>query len=46
MPVTLIQQKPLFSKKVEGDKKLAIAEMFCDTIQGEGITTGVPSTFV
>lgn len=46
MPTTLIQQKPDFSKKVESEDKLAIAEMFCDTIQGEGITAGVPATFI
>ena len=46
MPVTLIEQNPAFDKKVEGDDKLAIAEMFCDTIQGEGVTTGVPGTFM
>jgi 7-carboxy-7-deazaguanine synthase len=46
MPLTLIQQKPTFDKKVEGEDKLAIAEMFCDTLQGEGISTGVPSTFI
>jgi 7-carboxy-7-deazaguanine synthase len=46
MPITLIQQNPSFDKKVEGKDKLAIAEMFCDTLQGEGITTGIPSTFL
>lgn len=46
MPLTLIQQKPTFDKKVEGEDKLAIAEMFCDTIQGEGPNAGVISTFV
>lgn len=46
MPKTLIQQKPTFEKKVEGNKKLAIAEMFCDTIQGEGITAGKLATFI
>ena len=46
MPITLIQQKPTFSKKVEGENKLVIAEMFADTLQGEGINTGVPSTFI
>lgn len=46
MPVTLIQQKPTFTKKVEGDDKLIIAEMFADTIQGEGVNAGVLSTFI
>ncbi len=46
MPTTLIQQKPTFDKKVEGDNKLIIAEMFSDTIQGEGVNAGVTSTFV
>lgn len=46
MPTTLIQQNPDFDKKVEGVNKLAIAEMFCDTIQGEGVSTGVLSTFL
>ena len=46
MPTTLIEQKPTFSKKVEGDNKLIIAEMFADTIQGEGVNAGVLSTFI
>lgn len=46
MPVTLIQQKPDFHKVVILENKLAIAEMFCDTLQGEGVTTGIPSTFL
>lgn len=46
MPVTLIQQKPTFIKKVEGENKLAISEMFSDTIQGEGPHSGVISTFI
>lgn len=46
MPVTLIEQKPTFTKKVEGDDKLVIAEMFADTIQGEGVNAGVLSTFI
>lgn len=46
MPVTLIAQKPDFLKKVEGEEKLAIAEMFVDTIQGEGINAGYPATFI
>lgn len=46
MPITLIAQKPDFIKKVEGSDKLSVAELFADTIQGEGISTGVPSTFL
>lgn len=46
MPLTLIEQKPNFLKRVEGENKLAIAEMFGDTLQGEGISVGVPSTFI
>jgi 7-carboxy-7-deazaguanine synthase len=46
MPVTLIKQNPDFSKKVEGVNKLSISELFCDTIQGEGVSTGVSSTFL
>lgn len=46
MPTTIIEQNPKFDKKVKGKNKLSIAELFCDTIQGEGITTGVPSTFL
>jgi organic radical activating enzyme len=46
MPTTLIQQKPTFDKKVLHENKLIIAEMFSDTIQGEGINTGAISTFI
>ena len=46
MPVTLIEQKPTFTKRVEGDNKLVIAEMFADTIQGEGVNAGAISTFI
>lgn len=46
MPTTLIQQNPSFDKKVESASKLAIAELFCDTIQGEGASVGVLSTFL
>lgn len=46
MPVTLIEQLPKFEKKVEGKNKLAIAELFCDTLQGEGVNMGVVSTFL
>ena len=46
MPITLIEQKPNFEKKVIGNNKLSISEMFADTIQGEGPNTGVLSTFI
>ena len=46
MPVTLIQQKPTFIKKVDGPNKLAIAEMFADTLQGEGLYAGTTATFI
>lgn len=46
MPVTLIEQKPTFTKKVEGKDKLVISEMFADTIQGEGIHAGETATFI
>jgi len=46
MPITLIEQKPTFTKKVEGEDKLAIAEMFADTLQGEGVSSGQVSTFL
>jgi organic radical activating enzyme len=46
MPNTLIKQNPDFDKRVDGSDKLAISEMFCDTIQGEGISAGVPATFL
>ena len=46
MPITLIHQFPKFSKKVEGDNKLKVAELFVDTIQGEGISTGIPASFL
>ena len=46
MPTTLIASS--FRKdrrKLTGDK-LSISEMFIDTIQGEGTTVGIPSTFI
>jgi 7-carboxy-7-deazaguanine synthase len=46
MPLTLIEQKPTFDKKVEGEDKLAISEMFSDTLQGEGPNVGIVSTFM
>jgi len=46
MPTTLIEQNPNFVKKVQGENKLAISELFCDTIQGEGVSAGLPATFL
>ena len=47
MPKTLIHQKPTERRpRIQGENKLSISEMFMDTIQGEGIHTGVPSIFV
>lgn len=41
----IIEGKPSFRKK-RYDNDLIIAEFFCDTIQGEGIYTGHPATFL
>lgn len=46
MPKTLIQQCPTFTKKVEGENKLAIAEHFIDTLQGEGFSSGCVASFL
>lgn len=47
MPHTLIQGNPDFKKEIDKSKPhLEIAEMFSDTLQGEGVSTGVPSTFL
>lgn len=46
MPITLIEQLPTFDKRVEGEQKLAISELFVDTIQGEGLYAGIPATFI
>ena len=47
MPITLIQQKPDFNRlKIDGVRKFSIAEMFMDTIQGEGIYSGHPAMFI
>ena len=46
MPTTLISQLPNFTKKMDGYRKLKISEMFSDTIQGEGINSGMISTFI
>lgn len=46
MPTTLIEQKPDFERKVQGNDKLAISELFVDTLQGESVTAGHPATFI
>jgi len=48
MPITLIESNPKFVKERNGDKiqNLEISELFCNTVQGEGINVGVPSTFL
>lgn len=48
MPITLIQSNPTFAKDRVGSKEnsIAIAELFCNTVQGEGINTGVPASFM
>lgn len=48
MPKTLISSNPSFNKDRIGERNqnLAIAEHFVDTIQGEGINTGVPASFL
>lgn len=47
MPITLIESNPPFKRRVVKDEPyLDVAEMFCDTLQGEGVSTGVISTFL
>lgn len=47
MPTTLIEQFPKVSKpKPDNEDFLEISEMFFDTLQGEGVSVGVPSTFI
>lgn len=47
MPKTLIKQFPSEKKEARDDSMaLNISEMFCDTIQGEGINSGIPATFI
>jgi 7-carboxy-7-deazaguanine synthase len=47
MPITLISQFPAEKRKAPlGEYFLNIAEMFCDTLQGEGVYAGVPATFM
>lgn len=48
MPKTLIEQFPTESRLApdDGSGVLHISELFCDTIQGEGSTSGIPATFL
>jgi len=47
MPNTLIHQFPKEKRVAATDSGiLSVSEMFCDTLQGEGIHTGVPATFI
>lgn len=47
MPKTLIASNPLTKREIDKNQPfLKVAEMFSRTIQGEGISTGVPSTFL
>lgn len=46
MSKILIKSNPNFSKDVDSNIYLEVAEMFGDTVQGEGINTGVPATFL
>ncbi len=48
MPKTIIKSYPTWKRNVrdDGSSILYIAENFCDTVQGEGVSVGVPSTFL
>lgn len=47
MPKTLIEQFPKETRVARDDSmSLNIAELFCDTVQGEGINSGIPATFI
>jgi 7-carboxy-7-deazaguanine synthase len=50
MPLTLIKSNPDFKREKPADYNktdyLSVAELFCNTIQGEGTQTGVPATFL
>ena len=48
MPITLIESNPTIKRDRVGAKEdnLAIAELFGNTVQGEGINAGVPATFL
>jgi 7-carboxy-7-deazaguanine synthase len=45
---TIIEARPDFKKDIPPGTNdfLEVAEFFCDTIQGEGVNTGVPATFL
>jgi organic radical activating enzyme len=46
-PVQLIKSNPNFTKPLpDHEDYIEISEMFSDTIQGEGINTGMPATFL
>src|SRR6266478_8188519 len=47
MPLTIIESNPTTKREIDPTKPyLDIAEMFSRTIQGEGISVGVPSIFL
>lgn len=46
MSKILITGNPGFQKSLGQGENLFVAEMFGDTIQGEGVNTGVPATFL
>jgi len=47
MPLTIIEANPTFKRVVDKNiPQLKVAEMFARTIQGESVSTGVPSTFL
>lgn len=47
MSKVVIKANPDFNRGIEeGVSTLFVAEMFGDTIQGEGVNTGVPATFI
>lgn len=47
MPTTLIASNPTEGRwPPNSNSYLSVAELFCDTIQGEGITAGYPATFL
>ena len=47
MSQIIIAGNPDFKKhEIDHDDQLSISEFFCDTIQGEGIFTGQPATFL
>lgn len=46
MSKILIKSNPDFNRDVDSNLYLEVAEMFGDTVQGEGVNTGVPATFL